>query len=129
MGSCRRKTDVQTKSCDFENENLCGWTFNNPPSTPYKWTRSNGVENTIGLNMTHGLRSGPTVDSKKSKDGFFLIAKSSAETNLHKTRIESPMYTLPERNVCFQFYMFMHGKDERKMGSLTGLLQPETGNL
>lgn len=129
LGECRRrrKADHQTMSCDFENENNCEWTWKHTPH--FVWSRSTGADIVRGMEMVNGsydTRSGPVDDRTKSKNGFFLVAKSTGFNNMDSTELVSPMYSPFERNLCFKFYMFRFGQHRDWMGTLSVLLKPKT---
>lgn len=115
MGYCRNHEVVNTTiSCDFENDSLCGWSWND--SKYFKWKRSNGLDNV--KNSVTDVRSGITFDhtTKDPKNGFFLIAKPTSLHDVDIAKLTSPVYEAsPDLNTCFRFYLQMFGDG---MGSL-----------
>lgn len=129
LGKCRETKIGPALYCDFEHEDICEWTAIN--SHEFNWKRFNNVERLYGLEHSKGFtnkRSGPKHDhTTMGKDGYFMVAQSTAFTPNEKARLLSPLYPA-KRSIdsCFRFYFFMYG---RLSGWLRVFYKPESMSL
>ncbi|KAF2882874.1 hypothetical protein ILUMI_23386 [Ignelater luminosus] len=104
LPACLPSNTKPSLSCDFENEDLCGW--NQDLRHDFDWTRMN-----FKTPSGH-LGTGPSFDHSKGvgKDGYYMYIESSSRNTNDTARLISPIYTkMDEPDVCLEFYYHMHG--------------------
>lgn len=94
-------------SCDFETENLCGWTHD--PEDDFDFYRSNGyVKNSIKV------VTGPKADHTIGEplEGHYMTIKANPDPFSKSTYLISPIYNKSySENGCFKFHFYMFGVD------------------
>lgn len=105
LGSCRQTNIGPQTSCDFEVDDLCGWSAD--PTHSFEWKRQNG-----GDNPKKAVRTGPSHDhtTMKALSGHYVVAQSADQILDTAARLISPIYP-QEKSVdaCFRFYYHMYG--------------------
>ncbi|KAM3959884.1 scavenger receptor type C [Aphomia sociella] len=100
-------TNVASKlSCDFENEDLCGW--KDDELHDFDWKRLN-------LNTPSAfLLTGPSYDHTlgKGASGYYMYIESTSRMENDTARLISPVYRRElTKGGCFKFFYHMFGKD------------------
>ncbi|KAL7742309.1 hypothetical protein ACLKA6_005567 [Drosophila palustris] len=122
LGGCRHRNHSQSHACDFESEDLCGWTGQLGLVQP--WRRVS----TVG--HFHSYRTGPRHDHtlQSSYGGHYMLMESNSFTyGAH--HFVSPIYAreLSLRTACcFRFHYFMYGTG---VGSLVVSVKPHQMRL
>ncbi|KAH8333945.1 hypothetical protein KR059_004657, partial [Drosophila kikkawai] len=103
LGTCQA---TQNYSCDFEREDLCGWTF--PHSKPQPWSR-------ISTSSSfHSIKTGPQRDHtfQNDNEGHFIRmeTQSGATGSYHFESPVFPQHLSLGNTTCFQFHFFMFGE-------------------
>lgn len=92
-------------SCDFENNNLCGWVHD--LNHDFDWTRYNQDVN------TWHIKGGPESDHTPGKNGkgYYMYIDASKSTSNETARFISPIYGETTTNTCLVFFYHMqhHG--------------------
>lgn len=92
--------------CDFEDENLCGFTQENETDT-FDWDRIHG--------RTPSANTGPEKDHTcKDDGGHFMYIEASGKSTGQTARLSSPKYR-GLKPQCVEFYYHMYG---RQVGTL-----------
>ncbi|XP_067126410.1 MAM and LDL-receptor class A domain-containing protein 1-like isoform X1 [Centruroides vittatus] len=107
--------------CDFENEDLCGYSMESPDRI--SWERINGSASDPKL--------GPEFDHTfGNNDGHFMIVKSSQQGRKpfgnSAYLISPPLPQSGNEDFCIQFWYFVHGSD---IGGLNLYIRPKDGSL
>lgn len=91
-------------NCDFESEDLCGWTHD--LNHDFDWRRQN-----FKTPSGH-VGTGPSYDHTKGRnnDGYYVYIESSSRIENDTARLLSPVYNKMENGFCFQFYYHMFGE-------------------
>ncbi|XP_020803157.1 uncharacterized protein LOC110179901 [Drosophila serrata] len=114
LGTCQ---GTQNYSCDFEREDLCGWTF--PHSKPQPWSRISTLFN------FHSTKTGSQRDHtfQNNGEGHFIRmeTQSGATGNYHFESPVFPQHLSLGNTTCFQFHFFMFGEG---VGSLFVSVKP-----
>ncbi|KRT85486.1 hypothetical protein AMK59_1274, partial [Oryctes borbonicus] len=90
-------------SCDFEMEDLCGWSHD--LNHNFDWLRLN-------KNTPSGhLATGPSFDHTKGRgaDGYYMYIEGSTQNVNDTARFISPIYKRETNNTCLEFYYHMFG--------------------
>ncbi|XP_023029949.2 uncharacterized protein [Leptinotarsa decemlineata] len=105
--------------CDFENEDLCGWTHD--LNHDFDWRRENHDT------PSGSIGTGPTFDHTKGvgADGYYMYIESSARNENDTARLISPIYDRTDQEVCLEFYYHMFGST---IGSLRVYLKKAKDN-
>uniref|UniRef100_A0A0B7A2S2 Sushi domain-containing protein n=1 Tax=Arion vulgaris TaxID=1028688 RepID=A0A0B7A2S2_9EUPU len=108
--------------CDFENDNLCGWSQDD--TDDFDWIRTSGETPT-----TH---TGPMFDhtTNNSKGSYLFMESSAPQTTGQKTRLISPQYAPGQmNNMCLEFYYHMFGTEGvGEVGDLDVYVRPQNVN-
>ncbi|XP_055596167.1 MAM and LDL-receptor class A domain-containing protein 1-like [Uranotaenia lowii] len=121
IGGCRPSSGPISTRCDFEAEDLCGWT--NEMGSALNWTRS------AGMKSRGELVSGPESDhtSGTPLHGHFLKVDSRQRFTQTTARLFSPVYPANySSDTCFQFFYHMLGQ---YIGKLVIYVKPLSTSL
>lgn len=108
-GQCD-EPDFFTINCDFEEENLCGYTFEqNTSVAQFKWLRNNGP--------TATPNTGPSFDATyNTEHGHYMYIRAAVpRVKGEKARLISPLEAAPSLAKCVTFWYHAYGAD---IGSL-----------
>jgi MAM domain, meprin/A5/mu/Somatomedin B domain len=100
LGICRETHIGPQLSCDFETDDICGWTH-----IDFDWQRRNGY-------TRNELRTGPMHDhtSMKPLEGFYMLSESELKRENDKARMISPTFATENSvNACFRLFYHMYG--------------------
>ncbi|CAH1155518.1 unnamed protein product [Phaedon cochleariae] len=89
--------------CDFETEDLCGYTHD--LNHDFDWKREN-------YNTPSGsIGTGPSFDHTKGmlQDGYYMYIESSSKNENDTARLLSPVYDKMDGEVCIEFFYHMFG--------------------
>ncbi|XP_018336528.1 zonadhesin [Agrilus planipennis] len=103
LPSCVKSNTKPALSCDFESEDLCGWTHD--LRHDFDWIRMN-------FSTPSGyLGTGPAYDHTKGEqgNGYYMYIESSSRTENETARLISPIYDKVDTNACFKFFYHMYG--------------------
>ncbi|XP_016956447.1 MAM and LDL-receptor class A domain-containing protein 1-like [Drosophila biarmipes] len=112
LGKCLKTNDTGNYFCNFEAEDQCGWTAQTAGNSPWKRI---SVANDFHSNST-----GPRSDHSFASDfrGHFMRMETGTGYK-YREHFMSPLYprslTLGN-SLCFQFYVFMFGRNVRSLG-------------
>ncbi|EDW54148.1 GM18140 [Drosophila sechellia] len=116
LGSCAFRDQAWTASCDFESEDMCGWTAE--LSFLGTWKRVSTVAD------FHSEKTGPQKDHtfQKQSDGHYVRMETESDA-FGTYHFLSPLYPkeLSLSATCFQFHYFMFGSG---VGSLLVSVKP-----
>ncbi|KAG5887302.1 hypothetical protein JTB14_006447 [Gonioctena quinquepunctata] len=90
--------------CDFEEEDLCGWTHD--LNHDFDWIREN-----YGT-PSGSIGTGPTFDHTKGVggDGYYMYIESSSRNENDTARLISPVYDkMDQEEICLEFFYHMFG--------------------
>ncbi|KAM7352824.1 uncharacterized protein ACRADG_005192 isoform 2-T2 [Cochliomyia hominivorax] len=122
IGNCREHKNIIQHSCDFETDDICGWTYE--PREGLEWKR------VMAANVFTSFKTGPRHDhtTLTSNSGHYMLMESLTRSN-DDIILTSPIY---ERDLslktacCFQFYYFMYGAG---VGDLFVVVKPVSLSL
>ncbi|CAB4008725.1 CUB and peptidase domain-containing 2-like [Paramuricea clavata] len=100
-------------SCDFESDDLCGFTFD--LSAEFNWTRSNS---------TPSFNTGPSSDHTHGDGWFVYLETSWPRLNKDKARLVSPDLDISSN--CLEFYYHMLGNT---VNTLNVYLRTSSGDV
>ncbi|KAL3842809.1 hypothetical protein ACJMK2_020793 [Sinanodonta woodiana] len=89
-------------SCDFEEDNLCGWSHD--PEGDFAWTWQTGRTPTQGTGPNNDHTFGPG-----GKGHYLFIETSSPTLYGYKAILNSPFYMPDESGQCFSFWYHSQG--------------------
>ncbi|KAK3587411.1 hypothetical protein CHS0354_028792, partial [Potamilus streckersoni] len=89
-------------SCDFEKENLCGWSFD--LEGDFDWTWQTGRTPTAGTGPNYDHTLGPT-----GKGHYLFIETSAPRMNGDQAILKSPFYMPDVSDQCFSFWYHSYG--------------------
>ncbi|XP_043662382.1 MAM and LDL-receptor class A domain-containing protein 1 isoform X2 [Drosophila teissieri] len=117
LGFCGlRRSQTWNASCDFESEDMCGWTAEQ--SFWDTWKRVSAVAD------FHSERTGPQMDHtfQNHSDGHYVRMETESDA-FGSYHFLSPLYPkeLSLSTACFQFHYFMFGSG---VGSLLVSIKP-----
>ncbi|XP_044778247.1 MAM and LDL-receptor class A domain-containing protein 1 isoform X2 [Drosophila simulans] len=116
LGSCALRGQTRTASCDFESEDMCGWTAE--LSFLSTWKRVSTVAD------FHSEKTGPQEDHtfQNQSDGHYVRMETESDA-FGTYHFLSPLYPkeLSLSAACFQFHYFMFGSG---VGSLLVSIKP-----
>ncbi|GJQ78071.1 putative somatomedin B [Trypoxylus dichotomus] len=103
MPSCIPSTVIPSLSCDFETEDICGWTHD--LNHNFDWLRLNK------RTPSGHLATGPSFDHTKGRgeDGYYMYIEGSTQNINDTARLISPVYKRETNNTCLEFYYHMYG--------------------
>lgn len=117
IGNCRVRKNVIQHDCDFETDDICGWTFE--PKEGLEWKR------VMAANVFTTFKTGPRHDhTTLTANGGHYMLMESLSRQYNPITLTSPIY---EREIslktacCFQFYYFMYGAG---VGELLVVIKP-----
>jgi len=122
LGGCRHRNHSLSHACDFESDDLCGWTTQLGLMQP--WRRISTVGN------YHTYRTGPRHDHtlQHAYGGHFMLMETSLNAyGVH--HFVSPIYSKDlslKTACCFRFHYFMYGSG---VGSLVVTVKPHQMRL
>ncbi|XP_063698157.1 uncharacterized protein LOC134829092 [Culicoides brevitarsis] len=110
LGVCREiSTSVQT-SCDFEIDDLCGWTQD--ANHDFDWKRTNGVF--FGKVLSIGPKHDHTIG--RPLEGYYMYLDMKDEDVGTKARLVSPTFNATQsENACFRLFYHMFGLSPGKL--------------
>ncbi|XP_069693713.1 uncharacterized protein [Periplaneta americana] len=117
---CKASEKMAQTWCDFESQDLCGWTQD--PHHNFDWSRQN-FQTPSG-----NVGTGPSFDHTLGPDkgGYYMFIESSSPRMENDTaRLYSPVYTsqlTASQPSCFTFWYHMYGATT---GSLHVYIKPE----
>ncbi|XP_016962232.1 MAM and LDL-receptor class A domain-containing protein 1-like [Drosophila biarmipes] len=118
LGSCRMPNHSSDYSCDFETEDMCGWTTEK--KVLGSWKRISVLDD------FQSIKTGPQTDHtfRSSGQGHYVLMDDS----FGSFHFLSPVYPrkLSLKNACFRFHYFMLG---RGVGSLVVSIKPVSMTL
>ncbi|EDV57637.1 MAM and LDL-receptor class A domain-containing protein 2 [Drosophila erecta] len=124
LGSCVLRSPTWNDSCDFESEDMCGWTAE--LSFWGTWRRVSALAN------FHSEKTGPQQDHtfQNHSDGHYVRMETESDA-FGRYHFLSPPYPkeLSLSPACFQFHYFMFGSG---VGSLLVSIKPASvtiGNM
>ncbi|KAF5284256.1 hypothetical protein FQR65_LT00256 [Abscondita terminalis] len=102
LPTCSEPTKPLPLSCDFETEDLCGWTHDLIHDFDWKRKQSNTAHSGFATVYDHTKGFGG--------DGHYMHIESSSIKENETARLISPIYdTTNSSNTCFEFFYYMHG--------------------
>jgi MAM domain, meprin/A5/mu/Somatomedin B domain len=102
LGICRETPVGPQLTCDFETDDICGWTHDY--SHDFEWRRRNG-------HTSSRVRTGPMHDhtSMKPLEGFYMLSESLAQKKNDKARLISPTFAAENSvDTCFRLFYHMY---------------------
>ncbi|KNC25479.1 hypothetical protein FF38_05177 [Lucilia cuprina] len=117
IGNCRERKNVVQHECDFETDDICGWTYE--PREGLEWKR------VMAANVFTTFKTGPRHDhtTLTANGGHYMLMESLTRLNDDVT-LTSPIYDQGlslKTACCFQFYYFMYGAG---VGDLFVIVKP-----
>ncbi|EDW87555.1 MAM and LDL-receptor class A domain-containing protein 2 [Drosophila yakuba] len=116
LGTCGLRSQTWNDSCDFESEDMCGWTVEQ--SFWGTWKRVSAVAD------FHSESTGPQMDHtfQSHSDGHYVRMETESDA-FGSYHFLSPFYPkeLSFSTACFQFHYFMFGSG---VGSLLVSIKP-----
>ncbi|XP_013393211.1 MAM and LDL-receptor class A domain-containing protein 1 [Lingula anatina] len=102
-GNCQSTTPASSRSCDFEDAKICGYT-QDKTGDQFDWTRASGA--------TSSGNTGPSNDhTYGTPQGEYMYIEVSAPRKVNDiARLTSPKYK-DNQAMCLQFYYHMYGQD------------------
>ncbi|XP_066998462.2 neuropilin-1a isoform X3 [Anabrus simplex] len=111
-------------SCDFETEDICGWTQD--LNHNFGWSRQS-----LATPSGH-IGTGPSFDHTlgQGSDGHYMYIESSSRLENDTARLLSPMYQ-PQlsQNACFVFWYHMYGATTGTLKVNVKLLTDDINNM
>lgn len=121
LGMCHRTEGVDNLSCDFESEDLCGWSHDE--NDDFRWARRSGQP------LTLRQRTGPRADHTVGRlhEGHYMLLESYEHEEGDRAQFFSPIYSAEKsRDSCFRFFYHMYGF---QVGSLRVYVRPVSVDL
>ncbi|XP_055857908.1 uncharacterized protein LOC129920577 [Episyrphus balteatus] len=122
LGKCEETNDKIQLACDFESDDLCGWSHDETHN--FDWKRI------MAANLFQQLRTGPQHDHTTftADAGHYMLMESFDQQPHNVARLISPIYskTLTNNYGCFKFFYFMYGA---AVGSLNVYVKPVSVDL
>lgn len=118
LGTCRQVSVGPSTWCDFETNDLCGWTVD--PTNDFEWKRRNGFVD------SSRLRIGPRHDNtiQRPLEGHYMVTESSSQLLNKAARLVSPLYPANlSVHTCVRLYYYMYGY---MLGRLRVYMKPES---
>ncbi|XP_037810040.1 serine-rich adhesin for platelets-like [Lucilia sericata] len=117
IGNCRERKNVVQHECDFETDDICGWTYE--PREGLEWKR------VMAANVFTTFKTGPRHDhtTLTANGGHYMLMESLTRLSDDVT-LTSPIYDRAlslKTACCFQFYYFMYGAG---VGDLFVIVKP-----
>lgn len=104
LGQCHASSALDNLSCDFESDDLCGWSHDE--NDDYRWARRSGQPTALRL------RTGPRVDHTVGRlhEGSYMVMESFEHEEFDRALLFSPIYSAEKsRDACFRFFYHMYG--------------------
>lgn len=121
LGSCYPTAGIDNLSCDFESEDLCGWSHDE--NEDFRWARRSG------LPLTLRQRTGPRTDHTVGvlHEGHYMLLESYEHDEGDRALFFSPLYSADKsKDACLRFFYHMYGL---LVGSLRVYVKPVSLDL
>lgn len=116
LGSCHETVGLDNLSCDFESDDLCGWSHDE--NEDFRWARHSGQP------LTLRQRTGPRTDHTVGRlhEGHYMLLESFEHEEGDQALLFSPIYSAEKsKDSCFRFFYHMYGL---LVGSLRVYVKP-----
>ncbi|XP_073822081.1 uncharacterized protein [Musca autumnalis] len=122
LGTCRKRTGQVSHECDFETDDVCGWTYE--PMENYEWKR------VAAANAFTSFKTGPRTDhtTMTRNGGHYMLMETLIRQDMPVT-LTSPIYDRElslKTACCFQFHYYMYGAG---VGDLLVVVKPLSMSL
>ncbi|XP_013117255.1 uncharacterized protein LOC106094578 [Stomoxys calcitrans] len=122
LGSCRERKAKASHECDFETEDVCGWSYE--PMANLEWKR------VMAANVFSSFKTGPRHDhtTRTHNGGHYMLMESLIRQDMPVT-LTSPIYDRElslKTACCFQFHYFMYGAG---VGDLLVVVKPLSSSV
>lgn len=121
LGTCHMSSLLDNLSCDFESEDICGWSHDE--NADFRWTRGSGQP------MTIRQRTGPRTDHTVGKlhEGHYMLMESFEHEDGDRAHLFSPIYSAAKsKDACYRFFYHMYGL---LVGTLRVYVKPVTVDM
>lgn len=121
LGMCHPTAGLDNLSCDFEAEDLCG--YSHDENEDFRWARRSGQP------LTLRQRTGPRTDHTVGKlhEGHYMLLESYEHEEGDRALFFSPIYSAEKsKDSCFRFFYHMYGL---MVGSLRVYVKPVSVDL
>lgn len=116
LGMCHPSAGIDNLSCDFESEDLCGWSHDE--NEDFRWVRRSGQPTTLRQ------RTGPRSDHTTGRlhEGHYMLLESFEHEEGDRALFFSPIYSAEKsKDSCVKFFYHMYGL---MVGSLMVYVKP-----
>ncbi|XP_075152028.1 uncharacterized protein LOC142226057 [Haematobia irritans] len=122
IGTCRERSGKVSHECDFETDDVCGWSYE--PMANLEWKR------VMAANVFTSFKTGPRHDhtTMTHNGGHYMLMESLIRQDTPVT-LTSPIYGRElslKTACCFQFHYFMYGAG---VGDLLVVVKPVSISL